>query len=282
MIELMNIVFLSGKGGTGKTTISTNLAYLNGYNYFDCDVEEPNGHIFLKPIINKKINSGVLNPNIDMKKCTLCNKCVENCQFGTLVNTKKTIMIFNELCHGCGTCSISCEYDAITEKKRTIGRVEIGSYTKGKFVRGVLNVKEPLAVPVIKDVKKFIYRNENNIIDSPPGTSCTVVETLEDSDFAVLVTEPTKFGLSDLKMAISVVEKMKIKFGVVINRSDFDDKIILNYLYKNSYDLIGRIPYSMKAARLYSKGEMMISDMEFRGYFEKLNKAILKRVNQCE
>lgn len=275
----MNIVFLSGKGGTGKTTISTNIAFLNGFNYFDCDVEEPNGHIFLKPTINKKINSGVLNPNIDSNKCTLCNKCVENCQFGTLVNTKKSIMIFNELCHGCGTCKISCKYDAIVEKKRTIGKVEVGTYEKAKFIRGVLNVKEPLAVPVIKDVKKYIYRNENNIIDSPPGTSCTVVETLENSDFAVLVTEPTKFGLSDLKMAISVVIEMKIPFGVVINRSTVDDSIIINYLKENSYDLIGKIPYSMKAAKLYSNGEMMISDVDFRKHFENLNKAILKRVN---
>jgi MinD superfamily P-loop ATPase len=276
----MNIVFLSGKGGTGKTTVSTNIAYLNEYNYFDCDVEEPNGHIFLKPVINETIDSGVLNPVIDEDKCTLCNECVKNCQFGVLVNTGKKIMIFNELCHGCGTCSLSCKFDAITEVKRVLGKVEVGTYEKGKFVRGVLNVKEPLAVPVIKDVKKLIDGSENNIIDSPPGTSCTVVETLEDMDYAVLVTEPTKFGLSDLKMAVSVVRQMEIPFGIVINRSSKDDHIITDYLESDNIDLIGRIPYSMKAARLYSRGEMMIDDTEFYNQFKKLNEDILKRVGK--
>jgi len=276
----MNIVFLSGKGGTGKTTVSTNIAYLNEYNYFDCDVEEPNGHIFLKPVINQRIDSGVPNPVIDSDKCTLCNKCVENCQFGVLVNTGKKIMVFNELCHGCGTCSLSCKFDAITEVKRVLGKVEVGTYEKGKFVRGILNVQEPLAVPVIKDVKKLINREENNIIDAPPGTSCTVVETLEDMDYAVLVTEPTKFGLSDLKMAISVVRQMEIPFGIVINRSSKDDHIITDYLENNTIDLIGKIPYSMKAARLYSRGEMMIDDTEFYNQFKTLNEEILKRVGK--
>ncbi|MEA1974725.1 MAG: ATP-binding protein [Bacillota bacterium] len=276
----MNIVFLSGKGGTGKTTVSTNIAYLNEFNYFDCDVEEPNGHIFLKPTINKVINSGVLNPIIDDDKCTLCNECVKNCQFGALVNTGKKIMVFNELCHGCGTCSLSCKFDAITEVKRTLGKVEVGTYEKGKFVRGILNIKEPLAVPVIKDVKVLINRNENNIIDSPPGTSCTVVETLEDMDYAVLVTEPTKFGLSDLKMAVSVVREMKIPFGIIINRSSNDDHIITDYLESDDIDLIGKIPYSMKAARLYSKGIMLISDDEFNQRFRDLSEEILKRVEK--
>ena len=274
----MNIVFLSGKGGTGKTTVSTNLAYLNEFNYYDCDVEEPNGHIFLKPDINKKEKSGILNPEIDHEKCTLCGNCSNNCQFGALANTGKKIMVFNELCHGCGTCKLSCNFDAIEEKKRTIGYIESGKYEKGKFVKGILNLKEPIAVPVIKDVKKRIDFDKNNIIDSPPGTSCTVVETLEDTDYAVLVTEPTEFGLSDLKMAINVVETMEIPFGVVINRSTNDDYIIESYLNKNKYSLIGKIPYSMKAARLYSKGKLMIKDNELKSYFEKLNNELIKQV----
>ena len=274
----MNIVFLSGKGGTGKTTVSTNIAYINGFNYIDCDVEEPNGHIFLKPEYKEVVQSGILNPVIDEEKCTLCNACVENCQFGTLANTGKKILIFNELCHGCGTCSISCNFNAIQEVKRNVGRIEIGTYEKGKFMRGVLNLKEPLAVPLIKDVKELIVAHETNIIDAPPGSSCTVVETLEDGDYAVLVTEPSAFGLSDLKQVVTVLKQMAIPFGVIINRGDNNNSIITDYLNKEKIDLIGMIPYSMKAAQLYSKGTLLIKDPELNEVFVDLSQKIMHRV----
>jgi MinD superfamily P-loop ATPase len=274
----MNIVFLSGKGGTGKTTVSTNIAYLNGFNYIDCDVEEPNGHIFLKPSYDQTIDSGILNPVIDSEKCTLCNACVENCQFGSLANTGEQLLVFNELCHGCGTCSISCAFNAIKEEKRNIGKIQMGTYKKGKFMRGVLNLKEPLAVPLIKDVKDLIETQEINIIDAPPGSSCTVVETLEDSDYAVLVTEPSAFGLSDLKQVVTVLKQMEISFGVIINRGDDNNVIITDYLESEVIDLIGIIPYSMHAARLYSKGELLIKDNQLNKTFKYLSQELLSRV----
>ena len=274
----MNIVFLSGKGGTGKTTVSTNVAYLNSFNYIDCDVEEPNGHIFLKPEYNEIIKSGILNPVIDEEKCTLCNACVENCQFGTLANTGEKLLIFNELCHGCGTCAISCNFDAIKEEKRVIGKIEKGIYEKGEFIRGVLNLKEPLAVPLIKDVKNLIKTNETNIIDAPPGSSCTVVETLEETDYAVLVTEPSAFGLSDLKQVVTVVHQMRVPFGVIINTGNDENNIITTYLEEENIDLIGVIPYSMKAAQLYSKGDLLIKDHELSKIFANLSQELMQRV----
>lgn len=272
----MNIVFLSGKGGTGKTTLSTNFAVLNNYNYFDCDVEEPNGQLFLKPEINKKEKATILNPLVNSEKCINCNICVENCQFGALLGTKDKILVFNELCHGCGTCKLSCKYDAITEFKREIGDINIGKFKKNKFVSGVLNLKEPLAVPVIKKVKEHINTDQINIIDAPPGSSCDVVETLQDADYAVLVTEPTEYGLSDMINVLKVVKKLKIKFGIIINRSTKDDYVIEDLIKKNNYKLLGKIPFKMKFAKIYSEGNLLIENRLFKEKLTDITKKVKK------
>lgn len=275
----MEIAVLSGKGGTGKTTLSTNLAALLDYNYFDLDVEEPNGHIFLKPSIDETVEAGVLVPTINQEKCVLCGACAKDCQFNALVNTQKEIMVFEDLCHGCGTCSISCNYDAITEQFKKIGEIHLGSFNNNQFVRGLLDLNQPLSVPVIKKAKEFIDSDKNNIIDAPPGSSCSVIESVEDSNYAILITEPSNFGLHDLKMVVSVIRSFEIPFGVVINRSNEYDHIITDYLEEENIELIGKIPYSKKAAHLYSKGELLIEDQNLRGYFETIADDVTKKVD---
>ena len=262
----MNIAVLSGKGGTGKTTVSTNLALALKSNYIDCDVEEPNGFIFLKPKIDKTESVMVEYPFIDDEKCTACGKCVSVCQFNALAKVKNDIMLFEKLCHGCGACEIACEYDALTYKKRELGKIESGTVRDVSCSRGVLNISEPMAVPVIRDLLKNLPKG-TNLIDCPPGTSCNVVTALKYSHGAMLVTEPSEFGLHDLKMAVELVKMYKIPFGIVINKDDEKDNIIKKYCKSSDTTLLGTIPYSMEAAVLYSRGSMLCVDPSYRVNF---------------
>ena len=265
----MNIAVLSGKGGTGKTTVSTNLALALKANYMDCDVEEPNGFIFLKPEINKTEEVMMLYPFIDEEKCTLCGKCVENCEFNALSKVKKDIMLFEKLCHGCGACKISCEYGAIEYKERCSGIVETGSVGDIICKRGVLNIGEPMAVPVIKKILKSLPKGAN-LIDCPPGTSCNVVTALKYADAAILVTEPSQFGLHDLKMAVELVKMYNIPFGIIINKDDGTHNIVKKYCSEDNIKLIGSIPYNKKSAVIYSNGHILYEDSEHKDIFDKL------------
>ncbi|SHK40123.1 nucleotide-binding protein [Paramaledivibacter caminithermalis] len=275
----MKISILSGKGGTGKTTVATNLAKTLGYMYVDCDVEEPNGFIFLKPKIIKDNEVKVLVPTIDYDKCTLCGKCVKACQFNAIANTGKDIMIFEKLCHSCGTCVLVCSQDAIVEKSRTIGKIDIGETAEIKCIRGLLTVGEPMAGPIISQIKGMID-DKDVLIDCAPGSSCNVVKAIIDTDYAILVTEPTKFGLHDLHIATQLVRKMGIPFGVIINRSDEYVNLITDYCKDNNITILGQIPFDKKIANLYSKGKLLVEDNEYRSMFLEIAQK-LKGVVLC-
>ncbi len=270
----MNIAVLSGKGGTGKTTVSTNIALALKANYIDCDVEEPNGFIFLKPEINETKQVMIDYPFIDDEKCVSCGKCVEVCQFNSLAKVKDDIVLFNKLCHGCGACKIVCEHDALIYKQRELGKIEVGMARNINCSRGILNISEPMAVPVIRELLKNLSSDTNNLIDCPPGTSCNVVTALKYADGAILVTEPSEFGLHDLKMAVELVKTYNIPFGIIINKDDGEDNIIKKYCINEKINLIGVIPYSKNTATFYSNGEVLYDSLQHKVLFDKLSEQV--------
>lgn len=258
----MKIAVASGKGGTGKTTISTNLARVLSLaqktQYLDCDVEEPNGHLFLKPSIDKTAAVTIGVPAIDENKCTVCGKCRSICSYNAIVALGNCMLTFPELCHDCGGCFRVCPSGAISEVRRTVGEVETGRADKIDFVQGRLNVGEVLSPLVIRHVKKYIQPDSIAIIDAPPGTSCPVVQSVKGTDFVVLVTEPTPFGLNDLKLAVDMLRTLNLPFGVVVNRADSGDRGVYDYCSSESIDVLMNIPHDRKIVEAYSKGELAV------------------------
>ncbi len=258
----MKIAIISGKGGTGKTTISTNLAYVLSLKHkvmlIDADVEEPNSHLFFNIKFEREISVNLKKPVIDMKKCTLCRKCVEVCQFGALIAFPKSIFVYENLCKGCGACKLICPTKAISERSTELGIIKIGSISENlKYAMGLLNIGELSGVKIIRELKNNIPSDiEITIIDAPPGASCPVVEALVDTDFAILVTEPTPFGLSDLKMAVSIIEEMKIPSGIIVNRYTKGSDIIHNFAKEKNIPIISTIFFDREIAKYYSKGEI--------------------------
>ncbi len=262
----MWITVASGKGGTGKTTISVSLALAaNNAVYVDADVEEPNGTLFLNPIIDKEIIYNEPIPEIHTDKCTFCGKCADACVYKAIVILKplKKAMFFPELCHSCGLCAYVCPVEgALIEVPKEKGKIRFGHTNKLEFIEGVLNLGEASATPLIRGMKKYIPKDKNVIIDAPPGTSCPVVESTEDSDFTLLVTEPTPFGLNDLMLTVSVIKQMHMPFGIVINKSSKNDIIIDEYADREGIPILGRIPFDVKIAEQYSRGVPAIYSLQ--------------------
>jgi MinD superfamily P-loop ATPase len=251
----MVISVASGKGGTGKTTVATGLAIVAGRAQFlDCDVEEPNAHLFLHPRLTERGPVTILVPEIDAERCTLCGRCSEACQFHALAVMGNQTLVFPELCHGCGACALACLEGAIAEVPREVGVVESGVSSKIAFVHGRLNVGEPMATPVIRAVKEHRANRSLTIVDAAPGTACPVVEAVKGSDFCLLVTEPTPFGLSDLRLAVEVMEKLALPCGVVINRSGEGDEATEAFCASNELPLLGRLPFDRRIAEAYAHG----------------------------
>jgi len=278
----------SGKGGTGKTTVAVNLALaIDTVQLLDCDVEEPNAHIFLNPAIKEKITSTVLIPEVDESKCNYCGKCREVCAYHAIAvlplqnDTKGSILIFPHLCHGCGGCSLLCPEKAIREVNKEIGVVEIGDSGTVQFVHGRLNIGEIMSPPLIKLVKEYIDPARTVIIDAPPGTSCPVIAAVKGSDFCILVTEPTPFGLHDLVLAVEVLQKLQIPFGVVVNRSDIGDGKVDAYCKDNNIPILMRIPFDRDIAFLYSQGIPFVDEKkEYRETFKNMFLRIKTIINE--
>jgi len=258
----MIVSVASGKGGTGKTLVATSLALSLSDNYkvqlLDCDVEEPNANILLHLAVNQSQPVYIPIPKVDKTKCTYCGKCAEVCAYNAIAVLKEKVLVFPELCHGCGACSYLCPESAITEEGREMGVVERGDSGNLELIQGKLNVGEAMAPPVIREVKKYIDPANIVIIDVPPGTSCPVVEAVKGSEFCLLVTEPTPFGLNDLSLAVEVVRKLGIPCGVVINRVGIGGEEVEKYCHREGIPILLRIPLDRNIAMLYSQGIPLI------------------------
>jgi len=282
----MIISVASGKGGTGKTLVATSLALSldKRVQLLDCDVEEPNAHILLKPTFTGRQPVYIPVPRVDEQRCTHCGRCAEVCAYHAVAVLEEMVLVFPELCHGCGACSYLCPEKAITEVDREIGIIETGHSGDIEFVQGKLAVGEAMAPPVIRKVKQQIDQAKTVIIDVPPGTSCPVVESIKGSDFCLLVTEPTPFGANDLSLMVEVTRKLGIPCGIVLNRVGVGDTGVEDYCINQNIPILLKIPLDREIAKLYSKGIPLVVGLPqwqsaFAGIFQRIAQFILMGVS---
>ncbi|MDI6790424.1 MAG: ATP-binding protein [Thermodesulfobacteriota bacterium] len=282
----MVITIASGKGGTGKTTVGVNMAVSldKAVRFLDCDVEEPNAHLFLKAVINEQTVVDTFVPEVDFTKCTYCGKCGEICRFNAIAVLKDYVLTFPDLCHSCRGCLFVCPEKAVLESKRELGVIEQGRAGQVEFIHGRLRIGEAMSPPLIRKVKERIVREQVNIVDAPPGTSCPVIAALRGADFALLVTEPTPFGLNDLILAVEAVRALKMPLGAVLNRAGNGDSGVQSYLARENIPLLLEIPMDRKIAEAYSRGQMIVDVMpewkeKFKGLYQKIEGIVNRQGN---
>lgn len=292
---MIKIAIASGKGGTGKTMIATGLASVLvreiTLQFLDCDVEAPNAHLFLRPEIHETHPAIIALPVIDPDVCTLCGRCVDVCEFNALAKIGGQILIFPQLCHGCGSCNLQCPESAIREKPHPIGTLSLGQTESGiQYGRGELTISEPMPAPIIRQLKRKMQNHgEIRILDAPPGASCSVVATLHDADFVLLVTEPTPFGLHDLRQMLGVLEQTRTPAGVIINRDGIGGKVdkgrtgitsdVEILLENRNIPILMRIPHRCEIAAGLAKGKVLTEILpQYRMEFSNLYLKILEQL----
>jgi len=268
----MRIAIASGKGGTGKTTVAVNLAVSlaeqESVQFMDCDVEEPNAHLFLNPRFTGRRTVVKLLPKIDEAKCTHCGACAAACEFNAIAVLGEKVLVYPELCHGCGRCRMVCPMDAIQEVPHELGIIESGSSRGFPFSHGLLNVGEAMATPIIHALKEDLDVGRTAILDAPPGTGCPTIAALAGADVALLVTEPTPFGLHDLRAAVGVARVLNVPVAVVINRDGIGDDQVAYYCREEGIPIALSIPFDRQIAFLYSEGTVLVdAQPEWKGKF---------------
>ena len=278
------IAIASGKGGTGKTTIATNLAATlarsgDPVTYMDGDVEAPNGHLFLKPEICASTPVCLPVPMVDLERCTACGECAELCQYGAIIALGRQVLVFPDLCHGCGGCHLVCPEGAIQESPRRIGVVETGSAGPIHFIQGRLDIGHPLAPPVIRAARQHLPAAGVHLIDAPPGTACAAVQAVEGTDYVLLVAEPTPFGQHDLQLSVGMLRALERPFGVVVNRSDEGNGPIREYCAEEGIDILLELPDDRQVAEACSRGELIVDVLPKYGpHFAELFNRIESRL----